>query len=80
MVKKHLMIGEEHTVVSAQIILKKMSRHNMLTAVAVHGVCCTLVKTSVFSEMRAYVFAPALVIHWLNVVQGSVVCGYQNTH
>ena len=31
---------------------QKMSRRIMLTAVAVHGACCTLVKTSVCSEMH----------------------------
>jgi len=34
---------------------QKMSRHNMLTAVAVHGACCTLVKTSVCSEMHTHI-------------------------
>lgn len=45
MVMKH--DGEELTVVSAQIVVKKMSRRDMLTDSAVHGVWCTLVKTSV---------------------------------
>jgi CO dehydrogenase/acetyl-CoA synthase alpha subunit len=71
--------GEGHNAVSAQIILNKMSRLNMLTAVAVHGVCCTLVKTSVCSEMHVYVFVPAPGISWLHAVQGSVVCGDQKT-
>jgi hypothetical protein len=34
---------------------QKMLRHIMLTAVAVHGACCTLVKTSVCSEMHTYI-------------------------
>jgi hypothetical protein len=34
---------------------QKMSRHIMLTAVAVHVACSTLVKTSVCSEMHTYI-------------------------
>ena len=34
---------------------QQMSRHIMLTAIAVHGACCTQVKTSVCSEMHTYI-------------------------